>query len=193
MYVAQTKRVYSCGALGPGERGAVGDASGHALSVRRPPASKQRHSKGAGRRTRTLAWSCGDRSPGDHWEEGGEWPWTMSHAAAASPPGERAHAAGWSAATEPVHGSDKSSSWGHLHSSVELGGESAKHATCVGLLTFTLKDGLQRRSLPLLGPAAPEEEGTRDVESICGHPPSLAMRIRSRSPTCTVCRSWGTV
>ena len=77
-------------------------------SLRRPPASKQRHSKGAGRRTRTLAWSCGDRSPGDHWEEGGEWPWTMSHAAAASPPGERAHAAGWSAATEPVHGSDKS-------------------------------------------------------------------------------------
>ena len=69
-------------------------------SLRRPPASKQRHSKGAGRRTRTLAWSCGDRSPGDHWEEGGEWPWTMSHAAAASPPGERAHGAGWSAATE---------------------------------------------------------------------------------------------
>ena len=67
-------------------------------SLRRPPASKQRHSKGAGRRTRTLAWSCGDRSPGDHWEEGGEWPWTMSHAAAASPPGERAHGAGWSAA-----------------------------------------------------------------------------------------------
>ena len=67
-------------------------------SLRCPPASKQRHSKGAGRRTRTLAWSCGDRSPGDHWEEGGEWPWTMSYAAAASPPRERAHGAGWSAA-----------------------------------------------------------------------------------------------
>ena len=68
-------------------------------------------------------------------------------------------------------------SWGHLHSSVELGGESAKHATCVGLLTFALKDGLQWCLLPLLGSAAPEEEGTRDVESFCGHPPTLAMRI----------------
>ena len=77
-------------------------------SLRRPPASKQRHSKGAGRRTRTLAWSCGDRSPGDHWEEGGEWPWTMSHAAAASPPGERAHGAGWSAATELCMAPNKS-------------------------------------------------------------------------------------
>ena len=77
-------------------------------SLRRPPASKQRHSKGAGRRTRTLAWSCGDRSPGDRWEEGGEWPWTMSHAAAASPPGERAHGAGWSAATELCMAPNKS-------------------------------------------------------------------------------------
>ena len=60
-------------------------------SLRCPPASKWRHSKGAGRRTRTPAWSCGDRSRRDRWEDGDEWPWTMSHAAAPTPPCARAH------------------------------------------------------------------------------------------------------
>ena len=28
-----------------------------------------------------------------HWEEGGKWPWTMSHAAAGHPPRENEHTA----------------------------------------------------------------------------------------------------